>query len=116
LYDNFDNYRKDKNSPVDFTYATQLVKKHFVDPNSGDDDCVYRGMGLSIDAIRNIYEKGMLLKDLPDQDAPEFCFTGSDPFFSQRTIQRASQESPDHVSCVFEVPIHLLKQYGIQAW
>lgn len=73
-------------------------------------------MGLSINAIRNIYEKGMLLKDLPDQDDPELCFTGSDPFFSQRTIQRASQESPDHLSFIFEVPIHLLKQYRIPSW
>gem|GEM_PF-5399914 len=73
-------------------------------------------MGLSIDAARNIYKSGMLLKNVADQDDPELCFTSSDPFFSQRTIQRAVQENLDHLSFIFEIPIHLLKEYGIKSW
>lgn len=116
LYNNFADYRRDKNPPVNFTHATQLAQKYFVDTQQWQKDCVYRGMGLSIDAARNIYKSGMLLRDVADQDDPELCFTSSDPFFSQRTIQRAVQENPDHLSFIFEIPIHLLKKYGIKSW
>jgi hypothetical protein len=115
LYNNFNDYRKDKNPPIDFTHATTLVEKYF-NNKSNWSECIYRGMWLSIESIRKIYEKGMLIQDTEDSDDAGICFTVEDSFYSQRTISRASQSEQDQLSFIFQIPTSLLKEHQIPGW
>lgn len=119
LYNNFDNYKEDKNPPRDFRHVTKLLEKYFVnDPNPWS-SCIYRWMWLIIDDIRKIYNSEWMLKekvnynsyhDDEEENEKIICFT--DRYHAYKAIGWAAQEG-EELSFIFEVPERLIKEHNI---
>lgn len=109
LYDNFDDYRE--NDRLNNIWPLDLAKKYFTS------DCLYRGMALSVDSIKKIYQEGMLRKHVQDvkdgREDAEICFSSGDLFYSKNALQWARQSEHDQLSVVVEVPISLIEKYKI---
>jgi len=114
LYDDFDNYKKDNWEAMTYSDTLDLAKKYFEQDESLHTGYIYRGMWLSIDSLRKIYNEGMHVNKCDDEDNDSICFTGQDKLYSSKTIERAVQEEQNQISVIFEVPLKLLRDYHIR--